>query len=140
MAEVRPPASGYHAPVLLDEVVELLGNAKSVLDGTLGGGGHSEALLMKGVRVVGTDRDPEAVAAASARLASYQNTGQFTAVLSTYDAVDEVGALARSSTAYSSISAFRRASSMRNRVVSPSAKARHSTCGWVAMVRQPRTS
>lgn len=94
MAEVRPLASGYHAPVLLDEVVELLGNAKSVLDGTLGGGGHSEALLMKGVRVVGTDRDPEAVAAASARLASYQRTGQFMAVLSTYDAVDEVGALA----------------------------------------------
>ena len=93
MAEVRPPASGYHAPVLLDEVVELLGTAKSVLDGTLGGGGHSEALLMKGVEVVGTDRDPEAVAAARARLASFEKTGRFTAVQTTYDAVDASPAL-----------------------------------------------
>ena len=89
MAEVRPPASGYHAPVLLDEVVELFANAKSVLDGTLGGGGHAEALLMKGVDVVGTDRDPEAVAAARARLASYEKAGRFTAVQTTYDSVDD---------------------------------------------------
>ena len=94
MAEVRPPASGYHAPVLLDEVVELLANAKSVLDGTLGGGGHAEALLMKGADVVGTDRDPEAVAAARARLASYEKAGRFRAVRTTYDAVDESPELA----------------------------------------------
>jgi 16S rRNA (cytosine1402-N4)-methyltransferase len=81
--------SGYHAPVLLDEVVGLLANAKSVLDGTLGGGGHSEALLMKGAEVVGIDRDPEAVAAARARLASQEKAGRFRAVQTTYDAVDE---------------------------------------------------
>jgi 16S rRNA (cytosine1402-N4)-methyltransferase len=80
---------GYHAPVLLAEVVELFANAKSVLDGTLGGGGHSEALLMKGASVVGIDRDPEAVAAARVRLADYEKAGKFTAVLTTYDAVDE---------------------------------------------------
>jgi 16S rRNA (cytosine1402-N4)-methyltransferase len=42
-----------------------------VLDGTLGGGGHAELLLQEGARVIGIDRDPRAIAAASARLARY---------------------------------------------------------------------
>ncbi len=61
--------TAYHAPVLADEVVRLLGSAKSVLDGTLGGGGHSAALLAAGVQaLVGLDRDPEALGVARARL------------------------------------------------------------------------
>jgi 16S rRNA (cytosine1402-N4)-methyltransferase len=62
-----------HAPVLENEVVELLRPApgKLLLDGTLGGGGHSERLLERGARVIGMDRDPRAIAAASARLARY---------------------------------------------------------------------
>src|SRR5688572_22238678 len=89
----KTPTAGYHAPVLLSEVLSLLANAKSVLDGTLGGGGHAEALLMKGVAVVGIDRDPEAIAAACARLASYEAEGKFQAIRTTYDAVDEVADL-----------------------------------------------
>src|SRR5882757_4268913 len=51
--------SEYHAPALVGAVVELLGHASFVLDGTLGGGGHSAALLDAGVaRVIGIDRDP----------------------------------------------------------------------------------
>ncbi|HYC51086.1 MAG TPA: 16S rRNA (cytosine(1402)-N(4))-methyltransferase RsmH [Gemmatimonadaceae bacterium] len=61
--------TAYHAPVLADEVVRLLGSAKSVLDGTLGGGGHSAALLTAGVQsLVGLDRDPQALEVARARL------------------------------------------------------------------------
>ena len=91
----RPhPETGYHAPVLLAEVVGLLENAKSVLDGTLGGGGHAEALLMKGMEVTGLDRDPEAVAAARARLASHEARGRFIAIQATYDSVDDLPALA----------------------------------------------
>src|SRR4051812_39700229 len=61
--------SSYHAPALVGPVVELLGGSALVLDGTLGGGGHSAALLDAGVdRVIGVDRDPDALAAASARL------------------------------------------------------------------------
>jgi 16S rRNA (cytosine1402-N4)-methyltransferase len=41
------------------------------LDGTLGGGGHSEALLAAGARVVGLDRDRESLAHASERLARF---------------------------------------------------------------------
>lgn len=93
---VEQPSSetGYHAPVLLAEVVDLLANAKSVLDGTLGGGGHAEALLMKGKSVTGVDRDAEAVAAARARLAVYEKDGRFSAVQATYDAVDDSPLLA----------------------------------------------
>lgn len=42
-----------------------------IVDGTLGGGGHSEALLERGATVVGIDRDPSALAAARARLARF---------------------------------------------------------------------
>ena len=62
-----------HAPVLAREVVELLRPApgRTVLDGTLGGGGHAELLLEEGATVIGLDKDPRAIAAASARLARY---------------------------------------------------------------------
>jgi 16S rRNA (cytosine1402-N4)-methyltransferase len=62
-----------HASVLENEVVEVLLPApgKLLLDGTLGGGGHAARLLDRGAKVIGLDRDPRAVAAASARLARY---------------------------------------------------------------------
>jgi 16S rRNA (cytosine1402-N4)-methyltransferase len=62
-----------HESVLAREVVALLRPApgRLVLDGTLGGGGHAELLLAEGARVIGVDKDPRAVAAASARLARY---------------------------------------------------------------------
>ena len=62
-----------HATVLAEETVDLLRPAPGelFLDGTLGGGGHSERLLERGARVIGTDRDPRAIAAARARLARF---------------------------------------------------------------------
>jgi len=86
----------YHSPVLAEEVVELLRSAKSVLDGTLGGGGHAEALLEAGIeRVLGVDRDPEAVAAAHARLERFERTGggRFRAVLGNYSELEETAEL-----------------------------------------------
>jgi 16S rRNA (cytosine1402-N4)-methyltransferase len=62
-----------HLTVLRREACALLeaGPGKVILDGTLGGGGHAEALLETGARVIGLDQDPRALAAASARLASH---------------------------------------------------------------------
>lgn len=78
-------ATAYHAPVLTAEIVDLLRGAKSVLDGTLGGGGHSEALLEAGVgNVTGVDRDPEAVAFARTRLQRFERARRFRAVLANY--------------------------------------------------------
>lgn len=61
-----------HQTVLLEETVELLqpGAGKVIVDGTLGGGGHTEALLARGATVIGVDRDPVALEAATARLGS----------------------------------------------------------------------
>lgn len=60
----------FHQPVLLNKVVDLL-NIKPgeiYVDATLGGGGHAEAILKQGGRVLGIDQDPEALAFARRRL------------------------------------------------------------------------
>ena len=63
-----------------------------MLDGTLGGGGHAELLLSEGARVIAVDRDPRAVAAATARLARYGEA--FRAVRADFrDARDVLAAL-----------------------------------------------
>ena len=68
--------------MLLRETIELLVTDPGglYLDGTLGGGGHSAALLDAlgpHGRVIGVDRDPEALAAARARLADAEAAGRF---------------------------------------------------------------
>lgn len=80
--------------MLVAEVCEALAAAPHVLDGTLGGGGHSEALLMRGHRVTGLDRDASALAIARARLARFEAAGTFEAVQGNHDAIDAIPALA----------------------------------------------
>lgn len=80
--------------MLAAEVLELLRGANLVLDGTMGGGGHSHALFAAGVpRVIGVDRDPEALAHATTRLHEFAEEGRFLAVQSNYAAIDEQSAL-----------------------------------------------
>jgi 16S rRNA (cytosine1402-N4)-methyltransferase len=86
--------------VLLDRVVSLLApaldrdpgdrEATVLVDATLGLGGHSEAVLaaFPRTRVVGIDRDPQALALATERLAAYSS--RFTAVHAVYDEITEV--------------------------------------------------
>ncbi|MEX0345134.1 MAG: 16S rRNA (cytosine(1402)-N(4))-methyltransferase RsmH [Rhizobiaceae bacterium] len=54
-----------HIPVLLDEVLDALrpGAGQTIIDGTFGAGGYSQALLDAGASVIGIDRDPDAIAA-----------------------------------------------------------------------------
>lgn len=66
-----PPT--LHVPVLLDEVVRWLAPRPGmvIVDGTLGGGGHTRALAERVApdgRVIALDRDPAAVAAAEEHL------------------------------------------------------------------------
>jgi 16S rRNA (cytosine1402-N4)-methyltransferase len=79
-----------HQTVLRDEVVDVLlpTAGKRIIDATLGGGGHAEALLDRGAEVIGVDRDPAALRAATARLggragfrALRGNAGDLAAVL-----------------------------------------------------------
>ncbi len=64
-----------HVPVMVDEVVALLAGVPAgvVLDATLGGAGHADALLRAApqVQLVGLDQDPAALVAAAARLAGW---------------------------------------------------------------------
>ena len=60
----------HHASVLREEVVAALrpSNGERIVDCTLGGGGHAEALLEAAeCHVLGIDRDPAAIEAATAR-------------------------------------------------------------------------
>jgi 16S rRNA (cytosine1402-N4)-methyltransferase len=63
----------YHRPVLEKEVVELLEPKPGsfIVDGTCGGGGHTEALLESGADVLALDQDPDAVQHVSEQLASF---------------------------------------------------------------------
>lgn len=64
----------YHRPVMVSEVVAGLECTDSTyLDATLGGGGHSAALLeaVEGARIIAIDRDPAAIREAGARLEKF---------------------------------------------------------------------
>jgi len=64
-----------HDPVMVDEVVALLGPVPPgvVIDGTVGGGGHAAAILdaHPHLSLLGLDRDPDALEAAADRLARF---------------------------------------------------------------------
>ncbi|HST07984.1 MAG TPA: 16S rRNA (cytosine(1402)-N(4))-methyltransferase RsmH [Gemmatimonadaceae bacterium] len=85
--------SSYHAPVMVEGVVELFQGAREVLDCTLGGGGHSEALLAAGSSVVAIDRDEAAVAEARKRLAPYEEAGRFLAFRGNFADLEAIPAL-----------------------------------------------
>jgi 16S rRNA (cytosine1402-N4)-methyltransferase len=88
-------SSPSHVPVLLDRVVALLAPALErpgavLVDATLGLGGHSEAVLeaCPQARLVGIDRDPDALALAGERLAPYAD--RTTLVHAVYDEIPDV--------------------------------------------------
>jgi 16S rRNA (cytosine1402-N4)-methyltransferase len=82
-----------HQSVLLDKAVGYLNLSKGavVVDATVGGGGHSEAVLNKilpGGRLIGIDADMEALAIAKERLKSFG--GSFTLVNDNFRNIDRI--------------------------------------------------
>lgn len=73
-----------HESVLAAEVIDFLRPAagRTILDGTLGGGGHSRLLLGGGARVIAFDRDPEALEHARRLLALHGS--DFTAFMGNF--------------------------------------------------------
>jgi 16S rRNA (cytosine1402-N4)-methyltransferase len=91
----RGSAEERHVPVLRDRILELLAPALQepgsvFLDGTLGMGGHTEAVLAAcpAARAVGIDRDTQALELAGERLAAYGD--RFTGVHAVYDELPRV--------------------------------------------------
>jgi 16S rRNA (cytosine1402-N4)-methyltransferase len=94
-----PPAEGLqmahsfsHIPVLRDEVVSLFASVPpgTIVDATVGGGGHSEALLeaYPALRVIGLDRDAVALEAARSRLVLFGD--RITLIRSPFSALSSV--------------------------------------------------
>ncbi|HSF98300.1 MAG TPA: 16S rRNA (cytosine(1402)-N(4))-methyltransferase RsmH [Ornithinibacter sp.] len=88
-------AAQRHVPVLRDRIVDLLEPALAAdgavcIDGTLGMGGHAEAILERcpNARVIGVDRDEEALALATGRLSRFGE--RFLGVHAVYDEIADV--------------------------------------------------
>lgn len=93
-------AADRHIPVLLERCIELLtpaieaartaGTTPVIVDATLGMGGHTHELLARfaDVRVIGLDRDPQALAMARERVAAFGE--RFTGVHAVFDEIAEV--------------------------------------------------
>ena len=70
---------GYHQSVMAEEVAYFLapGPNKLYLDGTLGGGGHTEHLVRAGASVLGLDQDLDAIDYARQRLTEHEDRVAF---------------------------------------------------------------
>ena len=87
-----------HVPVMLDRVVELLGDAPDgvIVDLTLGAAGHARAVLERRLAVhgraqlLGLDRDPHALELARARLADLGPGVEVELVHARFDQLEEV--------------------------------------------------
>ena len=90
------PSTPLHVPVLLETTLDLLAPAldregpSTVVDATLGLGGHAEALLQRFPRttLIGVDRDPDALRRAGERLAPFGD--RFQPAHAVYDAIPDV--------------------------------------------------
>ena len=80
----------YHESVLLAETIERLAPepGRIFLDGTIGGGGHSAALLKAGADVIGIDQDGDALAHTALLLAEYGD--RFQAVRGNFSEAGEI--------------------------------------------------
>lgn len=87
-----------HVPIMPEKVLSLLQPERGgiFVDGTLGGGGHAEAVLERlpeNGRLIGIDRDGEAIAAAVQRLSRFD--GKFTALRGNFfnmkDLLEDIG-------------------------------------------------
>lgn len=81
-----------HIPVLLDAVIEALGDikGKTIVDCTFGAGGYSRAFLARGANVIAFDRDPNVIADAESLGTEF--LGRFTFVPKPFSCISELDA------------------------------------------------
>jgi len=92
LPRARKDGEMQHLPVMVDDVVRYLVHDRSrlIVDGTVGFGGHAEAILRAHatVRLIGVDRDPVALEASASRLRDYAD--RVTLVRGLYSDFDHV--------------------------------------------------
>ena len=89
----RDSSGPRHLPVLVDEVVQALAIARgeTLVDGTFGAGGYTRAMLAAGAeRVIGFDRDPDAIAAGPSLVPDAIEAGRLTLVEERFSQMDRV--------------------------------------------------
>jgi 16S rRNA (cytosine1402-N4)-methyltransferase len=85
------PPHDQHVPVLLKEVVEGLAvvPGETLVDGTFGAGGYTRALLGAGAgRVIGFDRDPDAISNGPALVPDAMESGRLTLINERFSQMD----------------------------------------------------
>lgn len=84
--------TNYHIPILVDIVTSGLKvkPGRQYIDATVGDGGHAEAILKIGGKVLGLDRDPDQIARSRERLEKYVATGQLRLVQSNFSCMTDV--------------------------------------------------
>ncbi len=86
-------ARSAHVPVLLDEVIHALAiqPGETAVDGTFGAGGYTRAMLAVGAgRVIGFDRDPDAIAAGPTLVPDHLHSGRLMLVEERFSQMDRV--------------------------------------------------
>ena len=138
-----------HIPVLLDRCVELLrpaltrqspdGSGAVLVDATLGAGGHAERFLTEfgGLRLIGLDRDPDALWIAGERLSGSATASCWSAPVTTASRTSLPKPITGQATtavfkASCSTSACRRCNWTEPSAGSPTPRTRRWTCAWIA--------
>ena len=87
------PQHAPHVPVLVKEVIAALAiqGGDTLVDGTFGAGGYTRAMLGAGAgRVIGFDRDPDAIAAGGSLVPDAVNSGRLTLIEERFSQMDRV--------------------------------------------------
>ena len=81
----------YHLPVMLNECCDnlIIKPGGVYVDCTMGGGGHTKAILERGGNVIGLDQDPDAVAKTSTSLAKYIESGNLEIIQTNFRFIED---------------------------------------------------
>lgn len=84
------PMEKFHESIMVAEILEAMQpiEGRQIFDGTLGGGGHSEAFLRRGAHVIGCDQDVTALRYATQRLEVFGD--QFLPVQGNFENIDRI--------------------------------------------------
>jgi 16S rRNA (cytosine1402-N4)-methyltransferase len=87
--------NNYHTPVLLKEVIALLQvqTGQQYIDATIGGGGHAEAILSLGGKVLGIDEDQDALEYVQANLKTQITNGKLVLAKGNFRDLEEIAHL-----------------------------------------------